>query len=96
MMPWRARHRLTRDRFDETRFENPTPEMKAAYQPFGAGVRACLAPALARMELRLASAKFFRECRGARLAPDMTDDDMTQKMLFFVFPKGKKCNIVVP
>jgi cytochrome P450 len=70
--------------------------VKTAYHPFGAGVRGCLAPTLARMELRLASAVLFRECRGAKLAPDMTDDDMEQRMLFFIFPKGKRCNLVLP
>jgi cytochrome P450 len=70
--------------------------MKAAFQPFGYGTRACLAPNLALIELRLAIAVFFRECKGARLAADMSDDDMVQRMLFFSFPKGKRCNIVVP
>jgi cytochrome P450 len=70
--------------------------MRAAFQPFGAGTRSCLAPTLARMELRLAAAQFFRECRGARVAPDTTDDVMVQKMLFFIFPKGSRCNIVIP
>jgi cytochrome P450 len=82
-------------RFDETRFLNATAQVKAANVPFGIGSRSCLAPTLAKMELRLAAAVFFRECRGATLAPDMTDDDMTQRILFFVFPKGKRCDIVL-
>lgn len=51
---------------------------------------------LARMEIRLALALFFRECRGARLHHSMTDEMMTQVGEFFIVPKAGRCDISVP
>ncbi|KAK1640660.1 cytochrome P450 [Colletotrichum phormii] len=59
-------------RFDETRFRDQsklTPNQKRLFSPWGAGSRICLGVELARMELRLAVAVLFRECRGLRMAP---------------------------
>ena len=62
-------------------------------QPFGIGSRSCIGIPLAKMELRLATALFFRELRGARISKDMTDDMMEPIMKFFTFPRGNRCNI---
>ncbi|KAF5006431.1 hypothetical protein FDECE_7191 [Fusarium decemcellulare] len=66
---------------------------KTAMSPFGAGSRICIGLHLAWMELRLGTALFFRECRGARLCPEMTDDMMEMDNRFLIAPKGHCCNI---
>lgn len=53
----------------------------------------CVGQALARMEMRLAVAHFFRRYPHARISEKeaMTDDDMKPKMYFLVSPKGHRC-----
>lgn len=70
-----------------------TAAQKAAYTPFGAGSRVCLGLHLAYMELRLATALFFRHCRGARLAPNMNDEMMEMDNRFLIAPKGHCCMV---
>lgn len=82
-------------RFDEHRFENPTPDMKAAFSTFMLGSRSCLGRQLAMMEMRLAIALFFRECKGMRLGQGTTDESMEQVMRIFITPRGKKCDITL-
>lgn len=45
------------------------------------------------MELRLAGALLFRECRGLRLSKSVTDDSMEQVMRVFTSAKGGKCEV---
>jgi len=47
------------------------------------------------MELRLATALFFRTFPRARVstAEGMSDDDMKMLIYFLVIPKGKRCLI---
>ncbi|KAF4337593.1 cytochrome p450 3a17 [Fusarium beomiforme] len=78
-------------RFDGYRFMDKsklTAAQKTALSPFGAGSRICIGLHLAWMELRLGAALFFRECRGARLGPDMTDEVMEMENQFLIAPKG--------
>jgi len=83
------------EHFDETRFEHPTEKQRRVAQPFGLGSRSCIGIHLAKMEMRLATALFFRECRGAMISKDMSEDMMTQLMKFFTYAKGNKCNITL-
>jgi cytochrome P450 len=85
-------------RFDPTRFLDKsavTSAQKTAMHPFGAGSRICLGQYLAYMELRLGAAAFFRECRGARLASDMTDEVMEMENRFLISPRGHRCSITL-
>jgi cytochrome P450 len=61
--------------------------------PFGAGTRICAGIPLARMELRLGAAMFFRECRGAKLSPSTTPESMRVKDRFNTHPVGHRCDI---
>ncbi|KAK3361530.1 cytochrome P450 [Lasiosphaeria ovina] len=86
------------ERFDETRFddEKQMPDLQRRIAAnFGSGSRSCVGVALARMELRLATALFFREMRGARLGPGMTDDMMEMRLRCFIYPKGGKCDVTL-
>lgn len=47
------------------------------------------------MELRLAGALLFRECRGLRLAASCTDDSMQQVQWVFTGPRGGKCEMTL-
>jgi cytochrome P450 len=82
------------NRFDGHRFmdkSNLTAAQKTALSPFGAGSRICIGLHLAWMELRLGAAMFFRECRGAKLGPQMTDKMMEMENQFLIAPKGHQC-----
>lgn len=60
------------------------------------GSRVCLGNHLARMELLLETAMFFRECRGAKLSADTTDSAMEMAQHFLMAPKGHFFNITLP
>lgn len=79
--------------FDPSRWESPTKTMKDAFMPFGAGSRNCVGLHLARMELRLATALFFRSFPTARMSmrEGMCDGDMDMMLHFLLSPKGKRC-----
>lgn len=70
-------------------------EYKATWCPFGAGAYSCLGQHLAYMVLRSATALFFRECRGARLAASTTPESMEFENYFVITPKGHRCEIVL-
>ncbi|KAI0192445.1 cytochrome P450 [Astrocystis sublimbata] len=81
--------------FDPLRWENPTKNMKEAFVPFGGGSRVCLGIHLARMELRMATAIFFRTFPNAKVSPaeGFCDEDMEPEMFFLLGPKSKRCLI---
>jgi hypothetical protein len=48
------------------------------------------------MEIRVATALFFREWRGvARLAPETTPETMAMENYFLVAPSAHRCEIVI-
>lgn len=70
-----------------------TSSMKLMFMPFSQGTRACLGKNLAVMELKLITAALIGSYE-VKIAPSMTDDDMTMKDHFLVVPKGGKCDLV--
>jgi cytochrome P450 len=85
--------------FDSNRFMDKaklSAQQKAAYMPFGGGSRVCLGIHLAYMELRLATALFFRQCRGAKLSDEMRDEMMEFDNRFLIAPKGHCCYVQLP
>lgn len=51
---------------------------------------------LADMELRLATAAFFREFIGAKLAASTTSEGMEVDNIFLIEPRGHACKVVIP
>lgn len=86
------------EEFDPSRWlpgENQASEYaRLAMSPFGSGSRSCLGIHLAWMELRLATAKFFLQCRGVKLAPTVTEQSMEPQHYFLIAPVSHKCEIV--
>lgn len=87
------------DVFDASRWlksedTNSQSVSQMAFSPFGAGARTCLGIHLAYMELRLAATEFFRECRGVKLAGDITWETMKPENYFLIAPSGHRCEIV--
>ncbi|KAM3425241.1 hypothetical protein BST61_g7193 [Cercospora zeina] len=71
-------------------------DVKRVWSPYGAGSRICIGSNLANMELRIATTAFFRNCRGAKLAPSTTDESMEVENVFLIAPKGMACKVVIP
>jgi hypothetical protein len=55
----------------------------------------CIGLHLAQMELRIATAKFFRAYPNAQISAleGFSDEDMEQVIYFLMFPKNKRCLI---
>lgn len=51
---------------------------------------------LADMELRLATAAFFREFKGAKLAASTTPESMEVENIALIEPHGQACKVVLP
>ncbi|KAH8773763.1 cytochrome P450 [Diaporthe sp. PMI_573] len=85
------------ERFHPERWENASKEMRDAFVAFGTGPRACIGIHLARMELRLATASFFRAYPGAQISTKdgMSDEDMEETVSFLLMPKGHRCLVEV-
>jgi cytochrome P450 len=65
-----------------------------AFNPFGHGSRQCLGIHLGRIEMRLATALFFRECPGAKLASSATPESMAVVDSFIAgLPRDRRCGI---
>ncbi|KAJ4396222.1 hypothetical protein N0V93_000441 [Gnomoniopsis smithogilvyi] len=81
------------EKFDPSRWAAPTKDMKDSMLPFGGGSRICIGMHLARLEMRLATARFFRAFPQAKVSnrEGMCDDDMEQTLFFLGPPKGKRC-----
>ncbi|RYP63404.1 hypothetical protein DL771_009302 [Monosporascus sp. 5C6A] len=80
--------------FDPSRWEKPTMAMKDCFMPFGGGSRVCLGLHLAYIELRLATARFFRTFPNATVSSiDGSDEDMKPDLYFILSPRGHRCLI---
>ncbi|KAI9902471.1 hypothetical protein N3K66_001823 [Trichothecium roseum] len=80
--------------FDESRWMGKDASSRpSSYCPWGAGARICQGSHLAKMEMRLAAATLFRECRGLRIGDRMTDDMMDSLNYFLSMPKGHKLEV---
>ncbi|KAL5333391.1 cytochrome P450 [Aspergillus crustosus] len=81
------------ERFIPSRWEHPTKLMKDGFMAFGAGTRSCIGVYLARMELRLALALFFKSFPKAKLSTKagMLEQELEMKIYFLVSPKGHRC-----
>ncbi|KAI0458840.1 cytochrome P450 [Xylaria acuta] len=85
------------DRYDPSRWENPTKAMKDSMMPFGGGSRICIGMHLAYIELRMGIAYFFRAFPNARVSTleGMSDNDMEEAMYFISSPQSHRCLIEV-
>ncbi|KAI8716325.1 hypothetical protein NCS52_00925700 [Fusarium sp. LHS14.1] len=83
------------ERFDPSRWLEATKEMRDGAMPFGGGARVCIGKHLARMELRLDTARFFRAFPFATVSRSqgMSDQDMIPKVFFLLAPNGGRCLI---
>ncbi|KAI3319437.1 cytochrome P450 [Xylariaceae sp. AK1471] len=83
------------EKFDPSRWENPTQAMKDSFMPFGAGSRICIGLHLAKIELRLGTARFFKAFPNAKVSTleGMSDEDMIPKLHFLANPQGERCLI---
>ncbi|PHH78489.1 hypothetical protein CDD80_6757 [Ophiocordyceps camponoti-rufipedis] len=77
------------------RWLEPTKAMKDAFMAFGRGPRVCIGQHLARMELRLATARFFSTFPEAHPSSreGMSDEDMKPRIHFILTPSGGRCLI---
>lgn len=66
-------------------------DAKAVVSPFGSGSRICIGIHVAYMEIRLAAAGFFKECRGAYLSEETRPESMSFMNYFATFPKSGQC-----
>ncbi|KAJ5993933.1 hypothetical protein N7451_009657 [Penicillium sp. IBT 35674x] len=86
------------DRFYPERWEDPSKDMKDASIPFGGGSRSRSSQHFfmeARIELRLATALFFRRFPRAKISSSegMSGEDMVMKAFFLMAPQGHRCLI---
>ena len=81
--------------FIPERWESPTKEMKDSFVAFGGGSRICIGLHLAKMELRLATARFFMSFPGARVSgrEGFAEGDMVPEMYFLMTPRRHRCLI---
>ncbi|KAM3486534.1 hypothetical protein MY8738_000400 [Beauveria namnaoensis] len=85
------------EHFDPHRWQEPTKAMLDAFMPFGKGPRVCIGMNLARMELRVATAKFFLEFPNAIVSTreGFSSKDMQRRMFFVSNPAGRRCLVEV-
>ncbi|KAI0187319.1 cytochrome P450 [Xylaria flabelliformis] len=81
------------EKFDPSRWENPTQVMKDSFIPFGGGSRICIGLHLGKVEVKLAAARFFKAFPNAKVSTreGMKDEDMSQKLFFLSTPKAHRC-----
>ena len=82
------------EKFDPSRWENVTRDMKDSFVPFGGGSRVCIGQHFAQLELRHALANFYRTFSDGMMpskAEGFSEDDMTPMSFFVTALKGKRC-----
>ncbi|CAK1361654.1 putative sterigmatocystin biosynthesis P450 monooxygenase STCB [Cercospora beticola] len=85
------------EEFDHTRWLRGLSQAQSlAFSPFGHGSRQCLGLYLGRMEMRLATAMFFRDCAGAKLAASATAESMEVYDSFIAgLPRDRRLEITM-
>jgi cytochrome P450 len=83
------------EQFKPERWNEPTPEMKAAFMAFGGSARVCLGQNVAKLELLHAVSSFFRECPNCELAAGMTAVKMKALDFFTMTPAGGVTEITI-
>ncbi|KAK9799880.1 putative Cytochrome P450 [Seiridium cardinale] len=83
------------EKFNPSRWEHPTQEATDSLMAFGTGPRGCIGVHLAKMELRLVTALFFKNFPGAKVSKQggMSDADMDEMTSFLLMPRGHRCLI---
>ncbi|GLA17559.1 orf2 [Aspergillus niger] len=79
-------------KFDPSRWESPTQEMKDAYMPFGGASRMCIGNSLALMEIRLTTTLFLRRFPEVHMSRQngMRDEDLAQEQYLIMAPRGHR------
>lgn len=81
--------------FRPERWASPTKQMKDAFLSFGGGTRVCIGMHLAKAEIRLGVAHFFRTFPNAHVSSleGMSDADMHCQLYFVAKSAGDRCLI---
>ncbi|RAO67556.1 uncharacterized protein BHQ10_003568 [Talaromyces amestolkiae] len=81
------------EKFQPERWFNPNREMKDAFLPFGGGSRVCIGMHLAKIEIRMGAALFFKKFPNAHMSTrdGMTLEEMNPLMYFMATPRGMRC-----
>ncbi|KAJ6020737.1 hypothetical protein N7540_006241 [Penicillium herquei] len=82
------------EKFEPSRWENPTQEMKNMHRPFGVGPRNCLGLNLARVQVFITVCALYQRL-DMSIDPSMTGDLMKMRDLGLMSPIGRTLKVQV-